>query len=60
MAMYKVYFAKKIKYIYHFYAVVNGIPHPQGMWGFEGEIRSKSYCFPGAVASYSRENDEDF
>ena len=41
-------------------AVVNGIPHPRGMWRFEGEMGGKSYCFPGAVVSYSRENNEDF
>ena len=47
-------------------AVVNGIPHPPppgyvGIWGGNfGEIKGKSYCFRGAVASFSLENDEDF
>ena len=56
MPAYTDYFIDISKY----YAVVSGIPQPRGMWGFEGEIRRKSYCFPGAVASYSRENEEDF
>lgn len=44
------------------YAVVNGMQHPppRGIWGFKGEMRGTSYWFPGAVASYSQENAEDF
>ena len=45
-------------------AVVNGSPLTPGyvgIWGGNvGEIRGKSYCFPGALASYSWENNEDF